>query len=331
MNLFTSVEIGKMKSLLGYSDQLLLMGSCFVSEIGLRLQDAKFNCQVNPFGVLYNPLSIATSLRMLLENSFPTRENFFSHEGLWHSYLFHGDFSAPTIEGLQENIYRSLDACHDVLKQISCLFITFGSAYVYELKETGQVVANCHKLPEKQFNRRRLSQQEIVHTYTDLLQAIWQVNPACRVLFTVSPIRHIRDGLHANQLSKATLLLAIDQLQQLYPDKVLYFPAYELLMDELRDYRFYADDLVHPSSMAVEYVWKRFTETCFDEETLATMKSVNEIKKMLEHRPLHPESDEYARFLHQIVLKIETLSEKCPYFEFQKEKELCLTRLNRLH
>ena len=150
-------------------------------------------------------------------------------------------------------------------------------------------------------------------------------------MLTVSPIRHIRDGLHENQLSKSVLHLAIDILQQSFPDRVFYFPAYELLTDELRDYRYYADDLVHPSRMAVEYVWQRFVETCIDKEAVNAIESVKEIKKMLDHRPLHPESPEYARFLHQIVLKIETLSKKYPYFEFEKEKEICLTRLNRLH
>jgi len=331
MHLFTSVEISKITPQLSYNDALLLMGSCFATEMGTRLQEAKLRCKVNPFGVLYNPMSIASSLRMLLENKFPTGEDFISHEGLIHSLSFHGDFSAATESELLANIHQSLDDCRDMLQHISCLFLTFGSAYVYEWKETGQVVANCHKLPEKLFNRRRLSVSEIVEEYQSLLSAIWQVNPGCLVLFTVSPIRHIRDGLHENQLSKSTLLLAIDALSQHHPDKVLYFPAYELLMDELRDYRFYADDLVHPSSMAVEYVWQRFTETCFTKESLVAMQSVKEIKKMVEHRPLHPESDEYARFLHQIVLKIETLSEKYPYFDFEKEKELCLTRLNRLH
>lgn len=329
MNLFTSVEIGSLSDRLSYSDKLLLIGSCFASEVGARLKGVKFTCQVNPFGVLYNPLSIATSLRFLLENKFPMGEDFIFHEGLWHSLSFHSDFSAVSQEALQENIHRSLDTCRDVMKQVSCLFLTFGTAYVYTWKETGQVVANCHKLPEQLFRRRKLSVPEIVETYCDLLKEIWQVNPTIRVLFSVSPIRHVRDGLHENQLSKATLLLAIDELQRLYPEKLIYFPAYELLMDELRDYRFYADDMVHPSQVAVDYIWQKFTETFFDKDTLTMMKSVNEIKKMLNHRPLHPESAGYAKFLHQIVLKIETLSEKYPYFEFEKEKELCLTRLNR--
>ena len=331
MNLFTSVETSKISPLLDYHDVLLLMGSCFATKIGERLQENKFRCWLNPFGVLYNPMSIASSLRLLMDKKFPTEEDIVFHEGCWHSLSFHGDFSASTQEGLFKNIRHSLDACHDVLQQISCLFITFGSAYVYEWKKTGKVVANCHKLPEKLFDRRRLIVSEIVEEYVALLSAVWQENPTMRVLFTVSPIRHVRDGLHENQLSKATLLLAIDEIKNLFPDQVLYFPAYELLLDELRDYRFYADDLVHPSRMAVDMIWQRFIESCFTPATLTTMKSVKEIKNMLEHRPLHPDSAEYARFLHQIVLKIETLSEKYPYFDFDKEKESCLTRLNRLH
>ena len=330
MHLFTNVEINKLSPQLDYHDSLLLMGSCFATEIGIRLQEAKMQCILNPFGVLYNPLSIASSLHTLLENKYPTEDNFIFHEGLWQSLSFHGDFSAPTKEGLKKNIQHSLDACKDVLKQVSYLLVTFGTAYIYEWKETGEVVTNCHKLPESCFNRRRQKVSEIVDTYKVLLQDIWQVNSTMRVIFTVSPIRHVRDGLHENQLSKATLLLAIDQLKQMFPEKILYFPAYELLMDELRDYRFYAEDLVHPSHVAVDFVWQHFSEYCFSQEALMTMKSVKEIKIMMEHRPLHPESEEYHRFLHQILLKIETLSEKYPYFDFDKEKESCLTRLNRL-
>ena len=331
MNLFTNVEISKIRPQIGYGDQLLLMGSCFATEMGERLKEAKFTCKVNPFGVLYNPMSIAKSIRQLGKSFSLTGEKIFPNEGLYHSLSFHGDFSATTPEKLEENIRLSLDACKNVLTQSSWFLLTFGSAFVYEWKETGEIVANCHKLPEKLFNRRRLSVDEIVEEYQQLLPMLWKQNSKLKVMLTVSPIRYLRDGLHENQLSKATLHLAIDTLQQAFPDKVVYFPAYELLMDELRDYRFYADDLTHPSKMAVDYIWQRFCEACCSAETIEMMKSVKEIKKMLEHRPLHPESEEYVKFLHQIVLKIETLSEKCPYFDFEKEKELCLTRLNRLH
>ncbi|MBQ7553580.1 MAG: GSCFA domain-containing protein [Bacteroidaceae bacterium] len=344
MNLFTRVEICKLSPAINYSDSFLMMGSCFITEIGERLTDAKFRCRVNPFGVLYNPMSVAHSLRVLLNNAsreisssltwdkiIPHEGDIFFHQGLWHSFAFHGDFSASTKEQLLRNIGMSMDACQDIMNNVTWCFLTFGTAYVYEWKETGKIVANCHKLPENLFTRRRLAVDEIVDEYRRLLADMWQVNPQLKVMLTVSPIRHIRDGLHENQLSKSVLHLAIDILQQSFPDRVFYFPAYELLTDELRDYRYYADDLVHPSRMAVEYVWQRFVETCIDKEAVNAIESVKEIKKMLDHRPLHPESPEYARFLHQIVLKIETLSKKYPYFEFEKEKEICLTRLNRLH
>ena len=331
MNLFTNVEIKKIRPQISYADKLLLMGSCFATEMGERLTGAKFSCKVNPFGVLYNPISIAKSLRQLGKTFSLTREKIFPHEGLYHSLDFHGDFSATTPAQLEENIRTSLDACKEVLTQSSWLFLTFGTAFVYEWKETGEVVANCHKLPEKLFHRRRISVDEIVDEYQRLLPELWEGNPTLKVMLTVSPIRHLRDGLHENQLSKATLHLAIDKIQQAYPEQIVYFPAYELLMDELRDYRFYADDLTHPSKMAVDYIWQQFMEACFDKETRGLVESVKEIKNMTEHRPLHPEAPAYRDFLHQILLKIERLSEKCPYFDFEKEKELCLTKLNRLH
>ena len=206
--------------------------------------------------------------------------------------------------------------------------LTFGTAYVYEQKETGKVVSNCHKLPENKFNRRLLSVEEIVEDYTALITEMAARNPDLKWLFTVSPIRHIRDGMHANQLSKSTLLLAIDRLQQLFPERVFYFPSYEIILDELRDYRFYADDMLHPSPLAVNYLWKCFSDSFFSAETKQVMTEVEDIRKDMAHKPFHPESEAYQRFLGQIVLKIERLIGKYPYLDFQKETELCHMRLN---
>lgn len=206
--------------------------------------------------------------------------------------------------------------------------LTFGTAYVYEQKETGKVVSNCHKLPENKFNRRLLSVEEIVEDYTALITEMAARNPDLKWLFTVSPIRHIRDGMHANQLSKSTLLLAIDRLQQLFPERVFYFPSYEIILDELRDYRFYADDMLHPSPLAIRYLWERFSETFFSPETKQVIVAVQDIRRDLAHKPFHPESEAYQRFLGQIVLKIERLIGKYPYLDFQKETELCHMRLN---
>ena len=201
--------------------------------------------------------------------------------------------------------------------------LTFGTAYVYEQKETGKIVANCHKLPEKNFIRRRLEIDEIVEDYTLLLDELISLNPQLKILFTVSPIRHIRDGMHANQLSKSVLLLAIDRLMQRYPQVTCYFPSYEIVLDELRDYRFYADDMVHPSTLTVNYLWERFSETFFTPETQSLIKECETIRKAIAHKPFHPESEEHKRFLGQIVLKIERLNGKYPYLDFEKETNMC--------
>ena len=201
--------------------------------------------------------------------------------------------------------------------------LTFGTAYVYEQKETGKVVANCHKLPEKNFIRRRLEIDEIVEDYTLLLDELISLNPQLKILFTVSPIRHIRDGMHANQLSKSVLLLAIDRLMQRYPQVTCYFPSYEIVLDELRDYRFYADDMVHPSTLTINYLWERFSETFFTPETQNLIKECETIRKAIAHKPFHPESEEHKRFLGQIVLKIERLNGKYPYLDFEKETNMC--------
>jgi hypothetical protein len=188
-------------------------------------------------------------------------------------------------------------------------------------------VGNCHKQPDALFHRRRLPVEEIVTDYTSLFTGLFARNRQIKVMLTVSPIRHRADGLHENQLSKATLLLAADELKRTFPAHVSYFPAYELLMDELRDYRFYADDMVHPSATAIRYVWEKFTEHCFTEEACSVMKEVEEIRKALQHKPFRPGTEAHKHFLEQIVLRINRLIDKYPYLDFEKEKEVCLTLL----
>ena len=242
--------------------------------------------------------------------------------------MHHGSFSAFTPEETLHAINSRLHHAYKKLPELNWLMVTMGTAYVYKQKESGQVVANCHQLPESHFLRYRLSVEEIVEDYTALITEMSALNPELKWLFTVSPIRHIRDGMHANQLSKSTLLLAIDRLQQLFPERVFYFPSYEIILDELRDYRFYADDMLHPSPLAIRYLWERFSETFFSSETKQVIVAVQDIRRDLAHKPFHPESEAYQRFLGQIVLKIERLIGKYPYLDFQKETELCHMRLN---
>ncbi len=328
MNFQTSVELPAGLPAIRHADHILLMGSCFAENIGALLSDAKFRLELNPFGILYNPLSISSALREIATKKEYTEKDLFAYRGLWHSPMHHGSFSASTPEETLQHINVRFQQARKAMQQLDWLMLTFGTAYVYEQKETGKVVANCHKLPESNFNRRLLLVDEIVDEYTSLITSLAARNPNLKILFTVSPIRHIRDGMHANQLSKSTLLLAIDRLQQFFPQHVFYFPSYEIVLDELRDYRFYADDMLHPSPLAVRYLWERFSETFFSADTKQIMAEVEDIRRDLAHKPFHPASEAYQRFLGQIVLKIERLIGKYPYLDFQKETELCHMRLN---
>ncbi|MDR0962519.1 MAG: GSCFA domain-containing protein [Mediterranea sp.] len=325
MNFVTPVEISDRLPRLTQHNELLVMGSCFAENIGSRLAEAKFRCDVNPYGVLYNPLSIAQALREILAGKVYTPDDLLQHGGLWHSAMHHGDFSSESTEEILQRINMRLGQAHRQSNRWDVLLLTFGTAWVY-LQED-KVVGNCHKQPEKCFVRRRLEPEEIVTGYTGLIAELMRRHPHLKIVFTVSPIRHVRDGMHANNLSKAVLHLAIDRLQAAYPDAVSYFPAYELLLDELRDYRFYAADMLHPSEVAVQYVWQKFVQHCFSPQAVIIMNECEEIHRALAHRPFRPASDEYKRFLGQIMLRIDRLSEKYPYLDFQNERDVCHTLL----
>ena len=280
MKLQTIVDIKPSKWKIGYEDKILMLGSCFSDEIGEQMQQRYLNVTCNPFGTLYNPLSIAQAIN--LQSSISNLQLVY-HDGLWHSMAHHGSFSRATKEEAEQAIRASIETMQQALKEATVVIVTFGTAWVYEMN--GEIVGNCHKLPESCFTRRRLSVDEIVAAWRPILDRY----PDKHWLFTVSPIRHIRDGLHENQLSKATLLMAVEQLSSLEGRSggVLYFPSYEILLDELRDYRFYADDLVHPSSLAVNYIWERFVDT------FCTPQTKNELVLQLKrwkhehHLPLH--------------------------------------------
>ena len=267
---------------------MVLMGSCFADNIGGKLQEAHFHCCVNPFGTLYNPMSVGKALKDIIagRNYSATDSEIFNSESIWHSWMHHSRFSADNAESLVENINGSIRKAHEHLLNSRLLIITLGSSYVYRLKEDNRIVANCHKMNEKLFDRSRLNVDDIVDEWIPLLDELHNMNPQLKVMFTVSPIRHKRDGLHANQLSKATLLLAVDRLCELRKDLCLYFPAYEIMMDELRDYRFYADDMVHPSPLAVEYIWERFSTAFFDRKTMDKATEWRKFEATQRHRSI---------------------------------------------
>lgn len=258
-NLTTPVIAPQLPFKIDYSSGIVSIGSCFADEIGARLQDGDFHVELNPFGALYNPASIAAAVRRLMEDNPIGREDLVEHDGLWHSWHHHGSFSRSTAGATLTTCNSRLHKAHAALKEASVLMITFGTAWVFELVssvEFGVIVANCHKLPTQMFERRRMTVEEIVSLWQPLLQELEAYYSNLKVLFTVSPIRHLADGAHGNQLSKSTLLLAVDQLVD--ERKAFYFPSYEIVLDELRDYRYFDEKMTHPTPLAVDVVWERF-------------------------------------------------------------------------
>ncbi len=319
MLLRTIVDIPVASQAITHQQNILMLGSCFTENIGKRLQKAKFSIQVNPFGILYNPLSIHQSLLHLISNKQFTTKDLTHHNEQWISFAHHGSFSHPDQQKCLQHINETVHQAQTLLKSLDCLILTFGTAYVYTLKNTGQVVANCHKLPHQHFERKRLSVHEIVVRLQAVLEQFFKLRPELNVVFTVSPIRHWKDGAAANQLSKASLLLAIEALQRQYVN-VHYFPAYELVLDDLRDYRFYEADMLHPNTVAIDYIWQRFQATYFDEKTLTILKEIQKVQRARQHRPQRPNSRAHRQFLHQQLAHLQLLKAKYPFLNFGEEE-----------
>ena len=325
MRLTTRVQLPKDTMLITHSTQIMLLGSCFVQNIGERMRGCKLSVDINPYGILYNPLSIAEALKRIVSgepygNSSP---EFFEHNDCWHSIMHHSDFSRATKdEAIAAANSRLLDA-HRRFLGLDLLMLTFGTAYVYRSAADGSVVGNCHKLPQKMFVRELLTVDDIVDGMSSVIASMFAVRPSLKILFTVSPIRHLRDGAHDNQISKATLLLAIEELRRRFPDNTFYFPSYEIVLDELRDYRFYADDMVHPSTVAVEYLWQCFSECYFDAGTMRLNEAVDDIMRALAHRPADAASARHKAFLQKTVEKMVALKKENPVLDFEKEIQQC--------
>jgi hypothetical protein len=321
MRFFTEIQIPESSDQMDYSKSMMLFGSCFSENIGQKLLDLKFDVDMNPFGILYNPESIANSFRILLEKRTFTEDDLFQDQGLWNSFYHHSRFSDVDQEVVLEKINTRISSSHEFIKKTDFLVITFGTAWIYELRKTGQVVSNCHKIPAAEFKRFRLGVSEITNVYRELLEQIWKLNPRLKVIFTVSPIRHWKDGAVENQLSKATLLLAIDQLIKGFADQsCAYFPSYELMMDELRDYRFYAEDMLHISSLAVDYIFERFSKVMITKESMGVSKKVMKLRKAFGHRPVNPNTVEFKEFIQQNLFLVNQLATQFPSLDFTHER-----------
>jgi hypothetical protein len=322
MSFFTEINIPEFPWKMDYTKSMMFFGSCFSENMGQKLLDMKFNIDLNPFGILYNPVSIANSLKILLEKRLFTKYDLFQDQGQWNSFYHHSRFSDSDRELALEKINSRIVQSHEFLAKADFLLITFGTSWVYEYNRTGQIVSNCHKVPAGQFKRYRLDVAAVTTLYSELIKELLRFNPKLKVVFTVSPIRHWKDGAVENQLSKAVLLLAIDQLIKVQGnDSCKYFPSYELMMDELRDYRFYAEDMIHISPVAVDYIFERFSRVIITPESLVTARQILKIRKNLAHRPVKGTSPEHEKFLLYNVEEINKLTINFPYLNFSKERE----------
>lgn len=309
MKLYTTVHVTPSEKKIGYGDKILLLGSCFADNIGAKFEEHYFQTTINPFGTLYNPASIA---KAVLDMGYgPSGMGLVEHNGLWHSMMHHGSYSGVDKEEVIARCEESRIQMREALQQASVVIVTFGTAWVYEYE--GEVVANCHKLPANRFVRRRLTVDEIVNMWQPIIASM----PDKHWIFTVSPIRHVKDGLHENQISKAILLQAVDGLTSIQSNSLMgsksYFPSYEIMLDELRDYRFYAEDMVHPSAVAVDYIWQRFVETYMTTDTQQEMRVLHQLWRDRHHRFLHPDSPEAEQFAEHIKTRLQQLQPRYPW------------------
>jgi len=305
-------------SKMNHHQDVLSIGSCFAQNIGGKLHNLKFRTLLNPFGIIYNPISIVNSINLLLENEPYQIDKLFQNGSSWHSFDYHSAFSGLNKENTHQNIQNTLEKGRNFIQNTDFLLITLGTAYAYFNKSTDEIVANCHKLPSNIFHKQMLSVEWITGEMSRVIQKLTDLNPNLKIIMTVSPIRHVKDGIVENQRSKSTLILACAELERRL-DEVEYFPAYELVMDDLRDYRFYEKDMLHPNEQAIDYIWEQFCKTYFEENTIQLNRQIQQIVTASQHRPFHPTSNEHKKFVAKQIQKINQLKEQYDFLDFEKE------------
>jgi lysophospholipase L1-like esterase len=320
MQFTTKIPIPKSNHPIDYDSKIISLGSCFAVNIAEKFNYFKFQNSVNPFGILFHPLAINEVVRRAVEEDFFKESELFFHNERWHCFDVHSDMSHSNKGDLLLNLNQRLADLKSQIKAASHLLITYGTAWVYKEKTSQKIVANCHKVPQAQFEKELLSATVIEAAIVDTVNLLLKVNPKLNVVLTVSPVRHLKDGFVQNQQSKANLIIGIHQtIQQLATNSrqpTTYFPSYEIMMDELRDYRFYAEDMIHPNQTAVDYIWERFAATSIATESLTIMNEVESIQKALAHRPFHSDAKSHQKFLMQLNQRISQLQEKVPNISF---------------
>ncbi|MEQ3665378.1 MULTISPECIES: GSCFA domain-containing protein [unclassified Olleya] len=314
MNLQTKIPLNKQEyNLIDYNSKVFLLGSCFAENIGEKFEYFKFPHYVNPFGILFHPIAIHNLVSNALHGKKYTEDDVFINNEQFHSFDAHSKLSQHTKSLLLHQLNAASQKTSHYLKQSTHVVITLGTAWVYRYLKTNKIVANCHKIPQQQFQKQILSVDAIVAALQSIIQQVKKVNPRVKFIFTVSPVRHIKDGFIENTQSKSHLLAA---LHKVLDDQSHYFPSYEIMMDELRDYRFYNQDLLHPSPLAVDYIWDRFKTVWMADSAIAIMSEVDTIQKGLQHKPFNPNSTAHLKFVHQLVERQITLTNQFPNIKF---------------
>jgi hypothetical protein len=304
---------------IGYQTPVLLLGSCFTENIGNIMTELKFPVVVNPFGVMYNPVSVQKGLEVLIDQVEFTESDLGFFNEQWFSFYHDTEFSDIDQKKCLDKINSSVKRASRQLRNAEYLVVTFGTSWVYKYLKSGNIVSNCHKIPAKEFERLKLGTENIYIEWANLINRLNELNKNLKIVFTVSPVRHWNDGAVQNQLSKSTLILAIHQLKERYKN-VEYFPAYEIMMDDLRDYRFYADDMLHPSKVAIDYIWDQFDQTYFEKDTTEIIKEIKKVIQAKNHRPLNPITPSHKKFIEGQIKIIEGLEKKYPFLNFSVDK-----------
>ncbi|OCB76929.1 GSCFA domain-containing protein [Flavobacterium piscis] len=319
MQFRTQIPISKTNNPIDYNSKIISIGSCFAENMAEKFDYFKFQNETNPFGIIFNSVSIEKIISRIIKKEFYTEKDVFFYNERWHSYEVHSDLSNSDRQELLETLNKAISETYKNLKEATHIIITYGTSWIYRNTESDQIVANCHKVPQKQFSKELLSVEVIQKSIQNTIDLIQVLNPDINFIFTVSPVRHIKDGFAENQLSKSHLFAGIHQVLKTHNSEFIthnYFPSYEIMMDELRDYRFYAEDMLHPNQVAIDYIWHKFSENYISEDSISTMQEVSEIQKSLRHRSFNPDSEQHQKFLAKLQQKISSIQEKWAHIKF---------------
>lgn len=297
----TQYKINKELRSIDYNSEIILFGSCFSENIGAKFDYFKFQSTTNPYGILFNPVAIEKAISESIEGKKYTDKDLISHNDLWHSFNHHSEFSGSEKSDVLNKINTTILATQKKLRSASHIIITLGTSWVYQSNETKEIVANCHKIPQREFAKKLLSITEIEKSIKNIKDTINNFNSNVHIIFTVSPVRHLKDGMIENTLSKSHLITAIHTSLD---TNTSYFPAYEIMMDDLRDYRFYKEDMLHPNQLAVDYIWENFKKTWIANETEKLQETIENIQKSLAHKPFNPSSEQHKKFRNKLEKRI---------------------------